>query len=77
MLNLQDASLLRTQCLIDGQWVGSEQTIAVTNPATGAHIATVPRFGAVQARQAIEAANCAWPAWRARTAKELAALLRR
>ena len=57
MLNLQDASLLRTQCLIDGQWVGSEQTIAVTNPATGAHIATVPRFGAVQARQAIEAAQ--------------------
>ena len=77
MLNLQDASLLRTQCLIDGQWVGSEQTIAVTNPATGAHIATVPRFGAVQARQAIEAANRAWPAWRARTAKERAALLRR
>ena len=57
MLNLQDASLLRTQCLIDGQWVGSEQTIAVTNPATGAHIATVPRFGAVQARPAIDAAN--------------------
>ncbi len=80
MLNLQDASLLRTQCLIDGQWVGtvgSGQTIAVTNPATGAHIATVPRFGAVQARQAIEAANRAWPAWRGRTAKERAALLRR
>ncbi len=80
MLNLQDASLLRTQCLIDGQWVGavgSGQTIAVTNPATGAHIATVPRFGAAQARQAIEAANRAWPAWRARTAKERAALLRR
>ena len=77
MLNLQDASLLRTQCLIDGQWLDAEQTIAVTNPATGAPIATVPRFGAAQTRQAIEAANRAWPAWRARTAKERAALLRR
>lgn len=77
MLNLQDASLLRTQCLIDGQWLDAEQTIAVTNPATGAHIATVPRFGAAQTRQAIEAANRVWPAWRARTAKERAALLRR
>src|SRR3546814_10094089 len=57
MLNLQDVSLLRTQCLIDGQWVGSEQTIAVTHPATGAHIAAVPRIGAAQARQATRAAN--------------------
>ena len=46
MLNLQDASLLRTQCLIDGQWVGSEQTIAVTNPATGAvdHVHHQPKL---------------------------------
>ncbi|WP_198972227.1 NADP-dependent succinate-semialdehyde dehydrogenase [Xylophilus sp. ASV27] len=77
MLNLQDSSLLREQCLIDGQWVGAQQTIAVTNPATGAQIATVPRLGAARARQAIEAAHRAWPAWRARTAKERAALLRR
>ncbi|MBS0610271.1 MAG: NADP-dependent succinate-semialdehyde dehydrogenase [Proteobacteria bacterium] len=77
MLNLKDASLLRQQCYIDGQWVGGEQTIAVTNPATGAHIATVPKLGSAHARQAIEAANRAWPAWRARTAKERSALLMR
>jgi succinate-semialdehyde dehydrogenase/glutarate-semialdehyde dehydrogenase len=77
MLNLKDPSLLREQCLIDGQWVGAQPSIAVTNPATGAHIASVPRLGAEHARQAIEAANRAWPAWRARTAKERAALLRR
>ena len=35
MLNLKDPSLLREQCFIDGQWVGAEQTIEVSNPATG------------------------------------------
>ncbi len=77
MWNLKDPSLLREQCFIDGQWVGGEQTIAVTNPATGVHIASVPRLGGAHARQAIAAANRAWPAWRARTAKERSALLKR
>ena len=77
MLNLTDKSLLREECLIDGQWIGSDQKIAVTNPATGEHIANVPKFGAAQTRQAIEAANRAWPAWRARTAKERSAVLNR
>lgn len=77
MLNLNDPSLLREQCLIDGSWVGDAQTIAVTNPATGEQIAKVPKLGAAQTRQAIEAAQRAWPAWRSRTAKERAALLRR
>ena len=77
MLNLKDPSLLREQCLIDGQWVGAGQTITVTNPATGARVASVPKLGAAEARRAIEAAHRAWPAWRARTAKERSALLRR
>ncbi len=77
MLNLKDPSLLREQCFIDGQWVGAEQTIEVSNPATGQAIAKVPKLGAKQVRQAIEAANRAWPAWKARTAKERATVLRR
>ena len=77
MLNLKDPSLLREQCLIDGQWVTSEQQIHVINPATGERVASVPKMGAVQTRDAIEAANRAWPAWRARTAKERSALLNR
>lgn len=77
MLNLADKSLLREECLIDGKWVGSDQKIAVTNPATGAHIANVPKFGVAHTRQAIEAANRAGPAWRARTAKERSAVLNR
>lgn len=77
MLNLKDPSLLREQCLIDGQWVTSAQQIHVLNPATGERVASVPKMGAAQTRDAIEAANRAWPAWRARTAKERTALLNR
>ncbi len=36
-MNLKDPTLLREQCLINGQWMGAELTISVTNPATGAH----------------------------------------
>ena len=76
MLNLKDSSLLRQQCYIDGRWIDSEQHIDITNPASGERIGAVPSLGAAETRQAIEAANRALPAWRARTAKERAALLR-
>jgi len=77
MLNLQDPSLLRQQCYVDGRWIDGERRIDVTNPATGERLAQVPQFGAEETRQAIEAANRALPAWRARTAKERSALLRK
>ncbi|WP_316157162.1 NADP-dependent succinate-semialdehyde dehydrogenase [Cupriavidus sp. BIC8F] len=77
MLNLQDSSLLRQQCYIDGRWVDGERRIDVTNPATGERVGQVPQLGADETRQAIEAANRALPAWRARTAKERSALLRK
>ncbi|SPA51480.1 NADP-dependent succinate-semialdehyde dehydrogenase [Cupriavidus taiwanensis] len=77
MLNLQDSSLLRQQCLIDGRWIDGERRIDVTNPATGERVGQVPQLGAEETRQAIEAANRALPAWRARTAKERSALLRK
>ncbi|SPA42840.1 succinate-semialdehyde dehydrogenase I, NADP-dependent [Cupriavidus taiwanensis] len=77
MLNLQDSSLLRQQCLIDGRWIDGERRIDVINPATGERVGQVPQLGADETRQAIEAANRALPAWRARTAKERSALLRK
>jgi len=78
-LSLKDSKLLREQCYIDGKWLDadSRNTIAVHNPATGAELGTVPRMGAAEARRAIEAAERAWPAWRAKTAKERAAILRK
>ncbi|UIF90743.1 NADP-dependent succinate-semialdehyde dehydrogenase [Cupriavidus sp. UYPR2.512] len=77
MLNLQDSSLLRQQCYIDGRWIDGERRIDVTNPATGERVGQVPQLGADETRHAIEAANRALPAWRARTAKERSALLRK
>ncbi|TPQ43926.1 NADP-dependent succinate-semialdehyde dehydrogenase [Cupriavidus pinatubonensis] len=77
MLKLQDPSLLRQQCYIDGRWTDGERRIDVTNPATGELVAQVPQFGVAETRHAIEAANRALPAWRARLAKERSALLRK
>ncbi|MFN4089416.1 MAG: NADP-dependent succinate-semialdehyde dehydrogenase [Alphaproteobacteria bacterium] len=76
---IQDRSLFRQQCYIDGQWVDADggETIDVTDPADGSKIGTVPKMGAAETRRAIEAANRAWPAWRKKTAKERAAVLRR
>jgi succinate-semialdehyde dehydrogenase/glutarate-semialdehyde dehydrogenase len=76
---LKDMSLFRQQCYIDGEWVDADNkgTIAVHNPADGQQVGTVPNLGAAETRRAIEAANAAWPAWRAKTAKERAACLRK
>jgi succinate-semialdehyde dehydrogenase/glutarate-semialdehyde dehydrogenase len=78
MLNLQDASLLKQQCLIDGAWCDADDgaTIAVTNPATGAVIATVPRMGAAETRRAIAASHAAFRLWRKQTVKARATVLR-
>jgi succinate-semialdehyde dehydrogenase / glutarate-semialdehyde dehydrogenase len=78
-LSLKDPKLLRQQCYIDGRWVDADggKTLAVTNPATGEVVGAVPSMGAAETRRAIEAANAAWPAWRARTAKERSAILRK
>ena len=76
---LKDMGLFRQQCYINGEWVGadSKATLAVHNPADGQQLGTVPNMGAAETRRAIEAANAAWPAWRAKTAKERAACLRK
>ena len=66
-----------TAAFIDGQWVTSAKTFAVTDPATGAEVAAVPDLGAEDAARAIDAASRALPAWSARTAKERAAIMKR
>ena len=76
-LPLKDPKLFRTQCYVDGGWVGSAQTIPVRNPATGSVLGTVPKLGAEETRRAIDAAERAWPAWRAKTAKERSTILRK
>jgi succinate-semialdehyde dehydrogenase/glutarate-semialdehyde dehydrogenase len=79
MLNLQDPTLLRQACYIDGAWVAADsgETIAVTNPATGETIARVPRCGAAETERAIAAADQALKTWRNTTAAKRSRILRR
>lgn len=76
---LKDAALLRHQAFIDGQWCPADSgaSFDVLDPATGATLGSVPLMGEAETARAIDAANAAWPAWRARTAKERALVLRR
>jgi len=78
-MKLRDPELLRTRAFIGGEWLNARDgaTHQVTNPATHEVLGTVPVMGAAETRRAIEAAQAAFPAWAARTAKERAALLRR
>ncbi|GKK01456.1 succinate-semialdehyde dehydrogenase [Klebsiella pneumoniae] len=78
-MQLNDMTLFRQQALIDGQWrdAPNGDVIAVTNPVNGEQLGSVPKMGADETREAIEAANRALPAWRALTAKERANILRR
>ena len=74
---LKDPSLLKTDALINGQWTAGNSRFAVTDPATGAHLADVANLGTADAQLAISAANAAWPAWRTKTAKERSIILRK
>ena len=78
-MKLNNPELLRTQSYIDGKWVDAPDgaEFAVDNPATASNIAHVSNLGAKQAEQAIAAASRAFPAWRARTAKERSNILRK
>jgi succinate-semialdehyde dehydrogenase/glutarate-semialdehyde dehydrogenase len=75
LATLQDPTLLKTQALIDGQWVDATQRFDVRDPATGAVLAQVANLGAAETQAAIAAANRAWPAWRALPAKARSAIL--
>lgn len=78
-MQLNNSALFRQQAYVDGKWLDADNgsTTDVTNPATNEVIGTIPKMGAVETRRAIEAANQALPAWRALTAKERSAKIRR
>ena len=76
---LRDPTLFRERCYVDGAWAAADSgaTVTVTNPATGQALGTVPRMGRAETARAIAAADKALPAWRAKTGKERAAILRK
>ena len=79
MLKLDNNALLRDQAYIDGKWRSARAgaRFAVKNPATGEVIAEVADLLEEDVREAIEAADRAWAAWRTKTAKERAVILRK
>src|SRR6185369_7951300 len=76
-VELQDARLFRQACYVDGAWTEARDVIEVDNPATGEIIGTVPKLGRAETERAIDAASRAFPAWRRKTARERAAVMRR
>ena len=78
-LPLKDPTLFRQANYLNGKWVEADkgETIVVKNPATGEAIGDVPNMGVAETRRAIEAANAAYPGWRAMLAKERGAILRK
>ncbi|MEG1210013.1 MAG: aldehyde dehydrogenase family protein [Leclercia sp.] len=78
-MQLNDPSLFRQQAYIEGKWRDAQngEALTVSNPANGQTLGSVPKMGAEETREAIEAANRALPAWRSLTAKERATLMRR
>ncbi|MDO8606497.1 MAG: NAD-dependent succinate-semialdehyde dehydrogenase [Phaeospirillum sp.] len=77
-MKLNDPSLLKSLAYVNGSWSAADSgaRFDVLNPADGAVLAAVPDMGATETRRAIEAANAAWPAWKAKTGKERSAILR-
>ena len=78
MQKLKDQRLFRQHCYINGNWIDADSgaTAAVTNPADGSTLGTVPNCGADETRQALQAAQAALPGWRALTAKERSTRMR-
>jgi len=76
-LKLKKKNLFRTESYIGGEWVKTDKTFDVINPATGDVLAKVADCGAQETTLAIEAAHKAFPAWAAKTAKERATVLKK
>ncbi len=78
-IGLAEPALFREACYVNGTWIPAnrQDAIVVDNPATGRAIGIVPRLRAPEVRRAVDAAATAFTTWRATTAKERAAILRR
>lgn len=74
---LKDNELFQTGFLVNGSWRQAASTFDVLNPASGDVIAQVAKAGRTETEQAIAAAGAAFPAWRAKTAKERSEILQR
>ncbi len=78
MLVLKDEGLLRQACWIGGEWIQADDgaRFSIHDPATGQHLASVPRCGARETEHAITLAQTAFSSWRRTTAAQRSKILR-
>lgn len=76
-MKLQDPSLFKQKCFIDGSWVDSKERIEVYNPADNSVLGSVPSLGSDETEQAIRAAERSYKKWKQLTAKERSTILRK
>lgn len=74
---LHNSELFQTGYLVNGEWHRAAATFDVLNPATGEVLAAVAKAGKAETERAIAAAERAFPAWRAQTAKARSEILYR
>jgi succinate-semialdehyde dehydrogenase / glutarate-semialdehyde dehydrogenase len=75
LATLNDPSLLKTDALINGEWVKGDVRFDIVDPATGQKLVDVASLGAAETEAAVAAAGKALPAWRGKTAKERATVM--
>ena len=75
LATLNDPTLLKTDAFINGEWLAGNTRFDVSDPATGMKLVDVADLGVAETQAAIDAASLAFPAWRAKTAKERGAVL--
>ncbi len=78
-MRLKNPELFRQQCFVAGEWIDAKsgKTFEVYNPATGMSVGHVPAMGRDETREAIAAAEAAWPPWRELTARRRSRIVRR
>jgi succinate-semialdehyde dehydrogenase/glutarate-semialdehyde dehydrogenase len=78
-MQLTNPHLFHQQAYLNGIWVDAHQqaVIEVTNPVDNSVLGTVPNMGQAETREAITAAQAAFPEWRGKLAKERAVMMRR
>ncbi|PAV20788.1 succinate-semialdehyde dehydrogenase [Pyrrhoderma noxium] len=72
VFGLKDEALFKTKGFIAGEWRDAlnNDTISVTNPATGEEIGTVPEMGIKETKEAINSAYSTFQTWKKTTAKQ-------
>ncbi|MGN6770855.1 MAG: NAD-dependent succinate-semialdehyde dehydrogenase [Rhizobiaceae bacterium] len=79
--DLADTELFCAASFIGGERIGIDAAghaaIAVTDPATGAVIGSIPALSAAESRAAVDAASAAFPGWAGLLPQERSAVLRR